>query len=67
MRLQYWRFQYNVCAFKIGISSIHFVDCPKRVTWVDFMLDRACWTLNAAHTDVAMSTPNAFAAMRYAR
>jgi hypothetical protein len=38
MRLQDWHFQYNVCDFKIGISSIHFVDCPKRVTGVDFML-----------------------------
>jgi hypothetical protein len=42
--LQYWRFQYNVCAFKIGISSIHFVDCPA-CDGVDFMVDRACWTL----------------------
>jgi hypothetical protein len=32
----------------IGISSIHFVDCPKRVKGVDFMSDRACWTPTAA-------------------
>jgi hypothetical protein len=38
----------DLCAFNIGISSIPYAPSIKRVTGVDFMLDRACWTLTAA-------------------
>jgi hypothetical protein len=48
MRLQDWHIRQDVCAFKIGISIIRFVDFSRRVTGVDFMLDRACWTLTVA-------------------
>ncbi len=48
MRLQDWHIQQDVCAFKIGISSIRFVNFSRRVTGVDFMFDRACWTLTVA-------------------
>ena len=36
----------NVCAFKIGISSGTYA--PSRLAYVEFMLDRECWTLTAA-------------------
>jgi hypothetical protein len=48
MRLQDWLIQQDVCDFKIGLSSIRFVDFSRRVTGVNFMLDRACWTLTVA-------------------
>jgi hypothetical protein len=41
-------YHQDVCAFKIGISSTTFVEFSRRVTGVDFMLDRACWTLTVA-------------------